>query len=134
MFSRLSEAQLRQLPNLTESRNLPAVRLMVELGWPIAVTGGDWKASALNLAVYQGDPELTRFLLEHGASWTERHGFGDNVSGILGWASRNQPPYGFPPLRSDWVACARALVEHGMPIPESTQNYSEAVAAFFRNA
>ena len=57
IFSRLSEAQLRQLPNLTESRNLPAVRLMVELGWPIAVTGGDWKASALNLAVYQGDPE-----------------------------------------------------------------------------
>jgi hypothetical protein len=131
MLSRLSEVQLRQLPNLTEARKLPAVRLMVELGWPIAVTGGDWKASALNLAVYQGDPELTRFLLEHGASWTERHGFGDNVRGILGWASRNQPPYGFLPLRSDWVGCARALVEHGMPIPESVQDYSEAVGAFF---
>ena len=107
---------------------------MVELGWPIAVTGGDWQASALNLAVYQGDPELTRFLLEHGASWTERHGFNDNVRGILGWASRNQPVHGFAHAglwRSDWVACARALVEHGMPIPESDQNYSEAVAAFF---
>jgi len=131
MFSRLSEAQLRQLPNLTESRKLPAVRLMVELGWPIAVTGGDWKASALNLAVYQGDSELTRFLLEHGASWMERHAFGDNVRGILGWASRNQPPYEFPPLVSDWVGCARALVEHGMPIPESGQDYSETVAAYF---
>jgi ankyrin repeat protein len=133
MFSRLSEAQLRQLPNLTEGRNLPAVRLMVELGWPIAVTGGDWKASALNLAVYQGDPELTRFLLEHGASWTERHGFGDNVSGILGWASRNQPAFGqhagLP--QSDWVGCARALLDHGMPIPESGEEYSEALAAFF---
>jgi ankyrin repeat protein len=142
MFSRLSEAQLRQLPNLTESRNLPAVRMMVELGWPIAATGGDWQASALNLAVYQGDPELTRFLLEHGASWTERHGFGDNVNGILGWASRNEPPtYGYyeisggqhrlAVLQRDWVGCARALVEHGMPLPESGQDYSEAVAAFF---
>ena len=134
MFSRLSESQLRQLPNLTEARNLPAVRLMVELGWPIAVAGGDWKASALNLAVYQGDPELTRFLLEHGASWTERHAFDGNVRGILGWASRNQPPSGFQHAglpKSDWVGCARALVEHGMPIPESVQDYSEAVAAFF---
>ena len=114
-----------------EARNLPAVRLMVELGWPIAVIGGDWKATALNLAVYQGDPELTRFLLEHGASWTERHGFGDNVRGILGWASRNQSAYGFLPHVSDWVECARALIEHGMPIPESSQDYSEALTKFF---
>jgi len=143
MFSRLSDTQLRQLPNLTESRDLDAVRLMVELGWPIAVTGGDWQASALNLAVFQGDPELTRFLLEHGASWTERHGFGDNVNGILGWASRNEPaayPYyeisgnqrKLAILQRDWVGCAQALVAHGMPLPESLQNYSEAVAAFFR--
>jgi hypothetical protein len=126
MFNRLSEAQLRQLPNLTEARNLPAVRLMVKLGWPIAVTGGDWKASALNLAVYQGDPVLTRFLLEHGASWTERHGFGGNVGGILGWASRNRPDW-----PGDWIGCARALLEHGMPIPESSEEYSSALNALF---
>jgi hypothetical protein len=126
MFNRLPEAQLRQLLNLTEARNLPAIRLMVKLGWPIAVTGGDWKASALNLAVYQGDPALTRFLLEHGASWTERHGFGGNVRGILGWASLNRPDW-----PGDWVGCARCLVEHGMPIPESSEEYSEALAAFF---
>jgi ankyrin repeat protein len=124
IFQRLSEAQLRQLPNLMEARSLAAVRLMVELGWPIAARGGDWGASVLSLAVYQGDPEWTRFFLEHGASWTEMHNNG-TVPGILGWASRNQPP------GPDWVGCARALVEHGMPIPETLNDYSAEVAAYF---
>ena len=126
MFNRLSEAQLQQLPNLAETRtNDDAVRLMVELGWPIAARGGDWSASALNIAVFRGDAALTRFLLEHGASWTERHGFNDNANGILGWASRNEPPF------ADWVGCARALVDHGMPVPENDDNYSKEVAAYF---
>lgn len=125
IFTMLTDSQLRQLPNLTEAGNSDAVRLMVELGWPVGVRGGDWNASALNLAVFRGDAALTRFLLEHGASWTERHGYDDNVNGTLAWASRNQNAN-----EGDWVGCAQALVDHGLPILEITGDYSDEVATF----
>lgn len=95
---------------------------MVELGWPLDARGGDWKASALNCAVLRGDAGLTEFLLAHGASWREEHGYGDNVLGTLSWTSINEPIE-----NGDWAACARALLAHGMPGAERDPGDPETV-------
>jgi hypothetical protein len=126
LVDELSGPQLHQLPNLAAAGHRDAVMLMTALGWPVAVRGGDWGASALNHAVFRGDADLVRFLIEHGASWTERHGSGDNVAGTLAWASRNRPAESGA-HQGDWVGCARVLLEHGMPA-DLPQAYGEDVA------
>jgi hypothetical protein len=107
----LPPEHLRLLPELAAQGCLAAVQCMVRLGWPVAVRAGDWDASALNQAVFRGDAAMARFLLAHGAQWTERHGFDDNCCGTLQWASCNRPD----DAEGDWLGCAQALVAHGMP-------------------
>jgi hypothetical protein len=119
----LAPAQLRLLPDLAAEGAAQAAMLMVGLGWPIEVRGGDWDASALNHAVFRGDAALTRFLLEHGARWTEKQGFGDNVCGTLSWASCNEPVEG-----GDWAGSARALLDHGMPAGKPCEADSDLVS------
>ncbi|MGE0799882.1 MAG: ankyrin repeat domain-containing protein [Lautropia sp.] len=108
--AQLGEAEWQLLPELAAAGARSAVETMVRLGWPIAARGGDWQASALNHAVFRGDATLARWLLGHGAQWTELHGFGDNACGTLAWASCNQPIAG-----GDWIGCAAALLASGMP-------------------
>lgn len=117
----------RLLADQAGARNHAGVKLMVELGWPIAAKGGDWDASALNLAVFCGDPELTAYLLSKGASWTERHGYGDDVRGTLRFASVNEPVAG-----GDWLGCAKALTAAGMPRPDRLKYlYTPEIEAYF---
>ena len=126
-FLEMPEPMLRLLPESVESGNIAAAKLMVELGWPITARGGDWQATALNLAVFRGDAGLTRFLLRHGATWLETHGHGDNVVGTLSYASVERPA-----AWGDWLGCAKAMVEEaGMPKPSADRRFSGEVEAYF---
>ena len=125
MFERLSEAQLRQLPNLMEARKFDAVRLMVELGWPIAVRGGDWGR-------FRVEPSRCIRAIPHGRdsfSSTAPAGPKRTTTATFQAFSDGLREISLPD--PDWVGCARALVEHGMPIPESSQDYSAEVGAYF---
>ena len=111
----LPDDRLRLLPDSVAWGSAASVRTMLERGWPVTARGGDWEATALNLAVFRGDPALTALLLAHGASWREPQGFGSDVIGTLSWASWNEPTVTGTP---DWVGCARVLKRHGLPKAE----------------
>lgn len=128
---RLSEKHLSQLPNLAAQGNFAAVKTMVEVGWPVTPLGGDWNASALNLAVYRGDAAMTEFLLSHGADWQQKHGFGGNAMGTLGYASVNNAEE-FE--QGDWVACAQSMIARGMPVPPADRyEFSDEVTEYFES-
>jgi ankyrin repeat protein len=120
----LPKDRLRLLPDSAAWGSSAAVKVMVELGWPLDMRGGDWDATALNHAVFRGDVELTTFLLDHGASWRETHGHGSDVLGTLGWASQNEPAVAGNP---DWVGCARALIKYGVPKAERDPQHEDRV-------
>ena len=113
--------RLRLLPDAIAWGSAAAARAMVELGWPIAARGGDWDATALNLAVFRGDKELTAFLLAHGS----------DVLGALSWVSVNEPTGVDDP---DWSGCARALMAHGLPSAERQLKQRTIPAARRRRA
>ena len=115
----LPQVLLQQLPELAEVGHKAGVEVMVELGWPLEVRGGDWGGTALNMAVFHGNVPLVRFLLEHGGCWTEGHNFGDNVCGTLSYSScNNNPEY-------EWLAIAKLLVQHRMPGAEPIEDVSD---------
>jgi len=112
LIGKLSDYQLRTLPDLAAEGHWSAVRTMLEVGWPIDVTGGNWRASALNHAVFRGDAGMTEWLLAHGADWRVQHGYKDNAIGTLSFACMARASEG-----GDWLGCAKALLAAGVPKP-----------------
>ncbi|MFY7867547.1 ankyrin repeat domain-containing protein [Roseateles sp.] len=107
----LGPQELRLLPDQAQRRARASVALMLSLGWPIAVTG-DWDASALNQAAFNGDAGLVQLLLEHGARWQEINGFGGDVMGSLQHAAVHLPQPG-----GDYLGTLQALLAAGAPWP-----------------
>jgi ankyrin repeat protein len=129
IFSRLTEEQLQTLPRLAAVGDLHAVQTMLVLGWPREVKVG-WDATALNHAIFQGDARMAELLLDSGADWRTKHGFGDNALGTLSFASQAEDIS--DPAPRDFLGCARALIAHGVSM-DAIKKYvfSAEVADYF---
>ncbi len=122
-ISRLRPQALRLLPDQAQRGRLASVRLMLALGWPVAAVG-DWNASALNQAAFRGDAALVRLLLDQGARWHEKNGFGGNALGSCLHAATNQPD-----AAGDYAAVFAMLLADGAPMPDNVDDLPDALQA-----
>jgi ankyrin repeat protein len=82
--SELAESDYKLLVDAAEAGTVNAVRLMLDLGFPITTRGtsyGGWDATALDWAAWNGHGAVVRILLKRGADPTAKHGFGGDALG-----------------------------------------------------
>ncbi len=112
LIAQLAPADLALLPEQAQRGAMAAVRLMLQLGWPVSVPG-PWQASALNQGAFRGDAAMVALLLQHGARWHERNGYGGNALGSCLHAGCNEPVAG-----GDYATVLKLLLDDGAPPPE----------------
>jgi ankyrin repeat protein len=109
---RLTDGQRGEaIVHAAEVGHTAAVRLMLDLGFPVEVRGGADGGTALHAAAYSGSADTVRLLIDRGADIEARDTTYDSTA--LNWAVVGS---GFRPAsnpRPDWVATAAALIEVG---------------------
>jgi ankyrin repeat protein len=123
LLQRLDRHALALLPEQAQRGERASVRVMLELGWPVAVKG-PWEASALNQAAFRGDAAMVALLLRHGARWHETNGYGGDALGSCLHAGVNEPVPG-----GDYAEVLRLLLADGAPRPEPTAAWPEPMRA-----
>jgi ankyrin repeat protein len=111
LIAALPAWDLALLPEQAQRGAMDSVRLMLALGWPVAVPG-PWRASALNQAAFRGDAAMVALLLAHGARWFEKNGYGGDALGSCLHAGCHEPVAG-----GDYAAVLRLLLDDGAPPP-----------------
>lgn len=122
LLQALSPADRALLPEQTQRGAMASVRLMLALGWPVDVPG-PWQASALNQAAFRGDAAMVALLLQHGARWSERNGYGGTALGSCLHAGCNEPVPG-----GDYAQVLRLLLADGAPAPDDEDLPDEMAA------
>jgi ankyrin repeat protein len=103
------------LPEQAQRGAMASVRLMLALGWPVDVPG-PWQASALNQAAFRGDAALVALLLQHGARWHEKNGYGGDALGSCLHAGCHEPVPG-----GEYAEVLRLLLADGAPPPDDDE-------------
>jgi ankyrin repeat protein len=107
----LTEGERGAIVHAAETGNTAAVALMLDLGFPVEIRGGDHGGTPLHAAAYSGSAEAVRLLLDRGADIEARDATWEDTP--LGWAivgSGERPKTNPDP---DWIATAQTLIEAG---------------------
>jgi ankyrin repeat protein len=119
LADRLTDAQHAEaLIRAAETGSVSALRLMLDLGFPVDAHGGDHGGTALHAAAYCGSSGAVRMLLDRGADLEARDATWNSTP--LDWAvvgSGGQPADN---PRADWIAVVEALLDAGADISELT--------------
>jgi ankyrin repeat protein len=107
---RVADADQGAIVRAAEAGNLPALELMLELGFSVDACGDDG-GTALHAAAYGGSPEAVRLLLTQGAGIEVRDTRWKSTP--LDWAlvGSGERPHSNP--APDWMATVRALIDAG---------------------
>jgi hypothetical protein len=111
LIGRLTEGERGAIELAAERGDTEAVRLMLDLGFPVGARRGDHGSTALHAAAYSGSAETARLLLDRGADIEARDATWDSTP--LEWAKVGS---GFRPQTSphpDWAATVWILLDAG---------------------
>lgn len=110
-LDRLPDEDRSVIVHAADLGNLEAVRLMLDLGFPVNARGGDDGITPLHAAAGAGSAQLVRLLIARGADLEARDGrFGATP---LPWATvGSRERFGHDP-NPDFVATVRALIDAG---------------------
>jgi ankyrin repeat protein len=128
----LSEEELRKLPKAAQNGNTPAVRLMLEAGWP-ADTVGEMGATALHWAGFNGNAEMAREILRFHPSLEIKST--DYAGTALSWAIFGSGD-GWNRETGDYVGTVQALLDAGAALPphaeelEPSDEVMEKISSF----
>ncbi len=108
---RLTNEDRGLLATVADNGNTDAVRLMLELGFPVDLPAGPGGATALHTAARSGSVEVVRLLINAGADLEARDRVTDATA--LSWAVvGSSQRLGHSP-HPDWVATVRTLLDAG---------------------
>jgi ankyrin repeat protein len=112
----LAEADPDAIVRAAEAGNMPALELMLELGFGADARGHDG-ATPLHTAAYGGSPEAVRLLLARGAEIEARDTRWEATPLLWALVGSGEQPHSNP--APDWLATVQALIDAGASLSEA---------------